>query len=122
MVDIQGVVGQPARLSIVRSASAGVCVLTLRGELDADTAGLLREALTDDAAETPPRTVLDFDAVTFMDSSGINVLVAAHRAADAAGGWIRLARLAGPVRRVVELVGLDTIIACRATVDEARNL
>ncbi|WP_406368535.1 hypothetical protein OG788_45735 [Streptomyces sp. NBC_00647] len=47
------------------------------------------------------------------------VLAAAHRDADAAGGWMRMAALSQPVRRVVEIVGLDTIITCCPTLAQA---
>ncbi|MER5387300.1 hypothetical protein ABT040_45005 [Streptomyces sp. NPDC002688] len=47
------------------------------------------------------------------------VLAAAHRDADAAGGWIRMAALTQPVRRVVEIVDLDTIITCCPTLAQA---
>ncbi|MCF2434288.1 hypothetical protein LV779_02585 [Streptomyces thinghirensis] len=39
---------------------------------------MLRQAL--DACDTPrPRIVVDLRQVTLMDSSGINVIIAAHR-------------------------------------------
>ncbi|MFF7892495.1 STAS domain-containing protein [Streptomyces sp. NPDC007907] len=37
--------------------------------------------------------------VAFMDSSGINILIAVHQAVTAAGGWLRLADPAGSVMR-----------------------
>ncbi|MEV6196498.1 STAS domain-containing protein [Streptomyces sp. NPDC051920] len=119
MADIHHPAGQPARLSITRTTVDGIRVLALAGELDTDTAATLRQALRPEEEGLPPLTVLDFDAVTFMDSSAINVLVAAHRDATAAGGWIRMASLAEPARRVVEIVGLDTIIACHPTLAQA---
>ncbi|MET9463159.1 STAS domain-containing protein [Streptomyces canus] len=39
----------------------------------------LSEALLSCNGATPPRTVLDLSGVTFMDSGGINVLIAAHK-------------------------------------------
>ncbi|MFJ7969670.1 STAS domain-containing protein [Streptomyces sp. NPDC096324] len=119
MADIHHPVEQPARLSITRTTADGIRVLALAGELDTDTAGTLRQGLRPEEECLPPLTVLDFGAVTFMDSSAINVLVAAHRDATAAGGWIRMAALTEPARRVVEIVGLDTIIACHPTLAQA---
>ncbi|MFJ6836427.1 STAS domain-containing protein [Streptomyces sp. NPDC091209] len=110
--------GRFARLTITRTTTAGIRVLSLAGELDADTADTLRQALHPDNTGVP-RTVLDFGAVTFMDSSAINVLAAARRDAVTADGWIRLAVLTEPVQRVLEIVGLDTIIACYPTLAQA---
>ncbi|MFD7796212.1 STAS domain-containing protein [Streptomyces sp. NPDC059759] len=118
MADIQDPAGPPARLSITQTSRDGIRVLTLGGEIDADTAGGFREALCVDETATS-RTVLDFGAVTFMDSSGVNVLVAAFQNARAAGGWVRMAALRAPVRQVIDIVGLDTVIPCYRTLSEA---
>ncbi|MFI5998069.1 STAS domain-containing protein [Streptomyces sp. NPDC051362] len=119
MAAIQDPAGQNARLSITPASTAGIRVLTLRGEIDADTVQGLRDALYIDDTPTSPRSVLDFSDVTFMDSSGVNVLVTAFHRARAAGGWIRMAALTEPVQQVVDIVGLDTIIPCYPTLSEA---
>lgn len=109
---------QPARLSITHVTAAGVRVLGLSGEIDADNADILRQALdADDGASS--QTVLDLGAVTFIDSSAVSVLASARRDAAAAGGGLRMAALTSPVARVVEIVGLDTIIPCYPTLPEA---
>ncbi|MFD9394871.1 STAS domain-containing protein [Streptomyces sp. NPDC060000] len=63
----------------------------------------------------------DLSNVTFLDSTGINVFFDAHRRVSATGGWLRLAAVQEPVMRVVHLVGLDTVIACHPTVEQALN-
>ncbi|MFF2205071.1 STAS domain-containing protein [Streptomyces sp. NPDC058145] len=57
--------------------------------------------------------------MTFMDSTGINILIAAHRALTQAVGWLRLARPTGAVLRTLLLVGLDTVIDCHETLHQA---
>ncbi|MEW2168158.1 STAS domain-containing protein [Streptomyces sp. NPDC007084] len=111
-------VEQPGRLSIHRTAAAGLRVLVLSGEIDAANVDALARALRVDGGG-PVKSVVDFGAVTFIDSSAISVLATAHRDARAAGGWVRLAALSTPVRRVVELVGLDTVIDCYPTLAAA---
>ncbi|MCX4993154.1 MULTISPECIES: STAS domain-containing protein [unclassified Streptomyces] len=83
------------------------------------TSGFLRQALEIGADGSTGRLVLDFSGVIFMDSSGISVLAAARRDAASAGGWIRMASLRAPARRVVEIVGLDTVIPCYPTLSRA---
>ncbi|MFE9813408.1 STAS domain-containing protein [Streptomyces sp. NPDC005227] len=109
---------QAARLSVARTDTAGIRVLTLRGEMDADTIGLLRHILQSDGG-TSARWVLDLSGTTFMDSSAIEVLFVARRDTAAAGGWIRMAGLTALVQRVVEIVGLDTVIECYPTLPQA---
>ncbi|MFF3891424.1 STAS domain-containing protein [Streptomyces sp. NPDC001914] len=57
--------------------------------------------------------------MTFLDSSALNVLISAQKRVTLAGGWIRLEGLRAAVARVVQPVGLDSIIACYPTVDQA---
>ncbi|MEU9522788.1 STAS domain-containing protein [Streptomyces sp. NPDC048224] len=95
-------------------------VVTLRGEIDQDSKAVLSEALLQTEADTKvPRVVADLSDVTFMDSVGINYFVHAQQQADGAGGWVRIAGAQQPVLRVLQLVGLDALIPCYATVDQA---
>ncbi|MFF3511775.1 STAS domain-containing protein [Streptomyces sp. NPDC002573] len=118
MTETAGSTG-PARLSIVRTTVDGIRVITLRGEIDHDTADGLRRTLIPGDGSGPRYTVVDLEAVTFMDSSGVNAFVAAHHAAHRARGWLRLAHLTEPVMRVMQIVGLDTVIDCYPTVRKA---
>ncbi|MGW5330572.1 STAS domain-containing protein [Streptomyces sp. NPDC004014] len=109
---------QPEQLSIVATATDGINVLAVAGDIDHHTGVALSRAL--DFSGTPrPRVVVDLRRVAFMDSSGINILIAAHRALTEAGGWLRLASPTGMVLRTLQLVGVDTVIDCRETLDQA---
>ncbi|MFD7681264.1 STAS domain-containing protein [Streptomyces sp. NPDC059271] len=65
----------------------------------------LHEAFCVDGTATS-RTVLDFSDVTFMDSSGVNVLIVAYHTSRAAGGWSRVAASTEWVWQIVDIVGL----------------
>jgi anti-anti-sigma factor len=97
-------------------------VVTLRGEIDQDVKDALNTALLPpDGADDGqvPRIVVDLSDVTFLDSSGINVFVHVHHRVSAARGWLRLAAARESVTRVVQLVGLDTVIDCYPSVERA---
>ncbi|MGW1068309.1 STAS domain-containing protein [Streptomyces aureus] len=119
MADIHHPAGQPARLSITQTIVDGIRVIAVAGALDADNISTLCKALRLGEESASALTVLDLGAVTFMDSSAINVLVAANRDATGAGGRLRMAALSEPVQRVVEIVGLDTVIPCYPTLAQA---
>ncbi|MFJ8142310.1 STAS domain-containing protein [Streptomyces sp. NPDC096013] len=106
------------QLTVTTTASDGIRVITLAGEIDAETAPALHQALNVQAAPGP-RVVLDMRGVTFLDSSGINTLINAYQALTAAGGWLRLAGTTDPVMFVIKLVGLHTVLACHTTLREA---
>jgi stage II sporulation protein AA (anti-sigma F factor antagonist) len=118
VADTGGAAGRD-RLTITADVTDGILVLALVGEIDYDSGALLRNALRDGEVQTPPRVVIDLHGVTFMDSSGINILIAAYRELTALDGWLRLAALAPPIERTVQLVGVDSVIACYATLADA---
>jgi stage II sporulation protein AA (anti-sigma F factor antagonist) len=110
--------GHVGRLVVVATATDGVRVLSPAGEIDHTTGETLRQAL-DVTGIARPRIVPDMRQVTFMDSAGVHILFEAHQAVSEAGGWIRLAAPTPAVRRVLQLVGVDSLIACRPTLREA---
>jgi stage II sporulation protein AA (anti-sigma F factor antagonist) len=111
--------GQPGQLSIAETVTdQGVRVLALAGEIDHESGGALREAL-EAAGRDSARVVLDLSQVSFMDSSGINIFIVAHRALGEAGGRLRLAAPTEPVLRTLQIVGVDEVIDCRPTLREA---
>ena len=98
----------------------GVRVVTVRGEIDHHVQGVYREALLpEDGESAPVRIVVDLSHVTFMDSSGINVFIAACKRVSAAQGWLRIAGAQEPVLRVLRTFGVDEIISCHPTVEQA---
>ncbi|WP_445280179.1 STAS domain-containing protein [Streptomyces sp. DSM 118148] len=105
-------------LSIAASVTDGIHVLTAAGEIDHETGDILAQAL--DVSGAPrPRVVLDLEQVAFMDSTGINILIAAHGTLTEASGWLRLAQPRPAVQRVLQLVGIDIIIDCHETLSQA---
>jgi anti-sigma B factor antagonist len=88
----------------------GTIVLVLRGEVDLTTAGRVRDAV-DVAVTDPGRSlVFDLDAVSFMDSSGVAVLLAAAERAPRIE-----VRAASPiVRRILETTGVTEIVGLQA--------
>ncbi|CAL9340072.1 STAS domain-containing protein [Streptomyces sp. enrichment culture] len=110
---------QPRHLSAGHRMVDGVRVVTLRGEIDHDVQEVLREALLGVGESVPARIVADLSGVTFMDSSGVNVFVAAHLQTTDAHGWVRIAGAPLAVRRVLQVTGVDTFIGCHLTIEQA---
>lgn len=93
----------PFRVERHRTA-AGVRVVAVSGEIDLATAPQVRDALAPrEDGETA--VVLDLRETTFLDSSGIRVLVEAHRAGEADGIPFSVAGSA-PVRDLLETTGV----------------
>ncbi|MER7683062.1 STAS domain-containing protein [Streptomyces sp. NPDC096934] len=114
---------ESSRLSVTRSTTAeGITVLALRGEIDFTTGTEVQRALLGSDGAATARTVVELSQVTFMDSSGINALIGAHHAATARRGWVRVAAPTPSILRVLRIVGLDTVITCYPTLQQALTL
>jgi len=80
--------------------------IALSGELDMSNAALLSDALERVEAGAPERVTIDMSGLEFIDSTGIAVLVAAHRRlGEEALRFVHSRAVA--VRRVIEVTGLD---------------
>jgi|GEM_PF-71535 len=88
--------------------------IKVTGEIDISNADSLRNAI-DLALEQPTEAVeLDFAQVSYIDSTGIGVLVgAAHHAVDH-GKRFSCTNVQPPVMRVVQLLGVDQEISITA--------
>ena len=86
-----------------------VATVVVSGELDLATVPRLSATVAEHGDAR--LLVLDLNAVTFIDSTGVRVLIEADRAC--AGSGSRLVVLAGdgPVRRILDLCELDGRLA-----------
>ena len=88
-----------------------IVVVTPEGDVDLETATYLREVLRQVVADKQNgRIDVDMHAVTFLDSSGIGMLVAARRAAELKGITLRLREPGPMVRMVLEVANLDGLL------------
>jgi len=86
-------------------------VVTPRGELDMASAPELEQAVMPRLADKA-WVVLDLRSLEFIDSSGLRVVVGAHRAAEDQGGRFTCVRgePGSTVHRIVEIAGIDGVI------------
>lgn len=80
------------------------------GEIDMLTAPRLREALTPVVSVSGADVVLVLDAVTFLGSNGLGVLVELSQQAEAVGAKFRLVCANRTVSRPLTLTGLDQVL------------
>ena len=82
--------------------------LRLDGEIDLDTASLVEDALSPALDPRCTRLVVDLADVSFMDSSGLRVLVVARNALDDRGAEMVIAKINDQLRRLFEISGLTS--------------
>jgi len=92
------------RIEVARSDSH--VVVHLLGDLDSSSAPSVREVLVDHA-DAGYDAVVDLSEVTFIDSSGVGVLVGALRRFQALHRRLALRDPTKPIRRVLDMTGLS---------------
>lgn len=102
----------------VDRSAAGAMVL-VRGEVDLATAPELDEVLAAIGASDGP-VVVDLSEVSFLDSSGLSVLVRSHQCLRASGGdGLRLVVTRPATQRVLDATGLTEVFEIFASRAEA---
>ena len=104
---------QPFAVAVQRRDA--VAIVQPRGELDLVTVDTLRAAL--DGIKSTERLVLDLRGLSFMDSTGLQLLVALYRRAQRDGLQLTLVAPAAPVDRAIQLCGLDKTLPFVAVAD-----
>lgn len=94
-------------LSLETSRDGDVRTVRLGGELDLAGAPALEAAIEEAMADAERRLVIDFSALTFIDSTGIAILVAAMGDERAAGRLAFVPSPAPAVTRVLKLTGVE---------------
>ena len=95
--------------------SSGCLTVRFVGELDHAAASGAMQAVTAAAEEyLPRRCVLDLSGLTFMDSSGIAVILRTQRLLSVSGAELIVSCPPEQARRVLELGGLGRLIAAEA--------
>jgi anti-anti-sigma factor len=99
--------GEPFSAAI--AGRDGARIVTLTGEIDIAVMGELSPLLV---AEED--VVVDLSHVSFMDSSGIAALLRAHRLQTTPGHRLLVRGAHGPVSRVLEITGADSVLSLLA--------
>ena len=89
------------------AAPEAVNVLPLEGEIDLHVSPRLARSLASMIAKRPTHLVVDLSGVTFIDSSGLAVLINAMQDIKEYGGKLTLAGINNNVRSIFETARLD---------------
>jgi anti-sigma B factor antagonist len=99
--------------SVDASQESGRLILRLRGELDLATRDAMESAIFA-AIPTAYEVTLDLRDLTFCDSTGLAMFLAANEKAVANGTALKLVNLQPIVARVFEISGVDQLLDINA--------
>jgi anti-sigma B factor antagonist len=94
---------------LVTSRTDGAAVVMVIGELDLSTAPRLREMLVELADSGTMDVTLDLAAMSFIDSTGVSVLVSGLKRQREMGGDLTLQSPRASAMKVLEITGLTSV-------------
>jgi anti-sigma B factor antagonist len=108
-------------MKIARSDKEGVVVLQVGGKLmggtDADTFEASLKSILDEGRK---KILVDLGDVSWVNSTGLGILIAAHAQVDRAGGELKLCKVSRRVESILMVTRLNMIFESYA--DEAQAL
>lgn len=94
-------------------------VVEVTGEIDVYTAPALREELSRLVDGEHTNLVVDLTQVSFMDSTGLGVLVGALKKVRTLGGDLQLVITQEKILKVFRITALTQVFTIHSTLDEA---
>jgi anti-sigma B factor antagonist len=91
------------------AVTPGWYVITVGGECDMNAAPSLSVAVEAAFRRGPSTLVIDLNAVTFIDSTAIGILLAARERLRRSGGTFEVVCSVPAVTRVLEIVGVEPV-------------
>jgi stage II sporulation protein AA (anti-sigma F factor antagonist) len=89
----------------------GSAVAVISGEIDHHNAAELRSKLDKFIISTQPRRlIIDFRNISFMDSSGIGLIMGRHKLLKECGGNLIIKNPQPYIRRVFKLSGIERLV------------
>ena len=88
-------------------------VVKLDGELDHHTAKEVRDKVDNEInLRNIKNLIFDFNKVSFMDSSGIGVIVGRYKIINSLGGRTMIIRANKQVNKILDISGIKKILEC----------
>lgn len=106
-------------LSLSSRIAGDHTVLQVGGEVDVYTAPRLRERLVELMDNGARKVIVDLAMVEFLDSTGLGVLVGAHKRLKAAGGRLALVCTREPLLKIFRITALDQVFPIFVSVQAA---
>ena len=108
-------------LRISVTAGPAYTLVTLAGECDLHTGRQLRDVLTSEVSRGARRMILDLSGLSFMDSTGMQVLLSVRTVLTVRDGTLSVVAPQPVVARILELTGADQYIPVYGSLEDAQT-
>ena len=103
--------GSESLHSITSHYSNQELVVFIERDIDHHNAANLRREIDSEIARyRPAKVILNFDAVEFMDSSGIGLIMGRYKYMQETGGELKVAALSPRCQKLVDISGITKIV------------
>jgi anti-anti-sigma factor len=101
------------QIEVTDQTVSGRLAIRMTGELGLASIGMLEEQLQKlvDEITEPLQITFDLGDLTFVDSSGLKVLLRWSQNASESGGALAISAASEPVRRVIEVAGVTDALS-----------
>lgn len=108
-------------LEITTERAGSSCQIVLVGEIDVYTSPQLKRELVDAVEAGCVDIIVDLQGVSFIDSSGLGVLVSGLRRVKEQDGTLRLICTRESILKIFRITGLDKVFPIFASAEEAQE-
>lgn len=107
----------------LRIAQKGnILIVSIDGEIDHHSSEAIRSKVDAKLTSAGVKDIIfDFSKVSFMDSSGIGMLLGRYKNAVRVGGKVWIASVNNTVKRILDMSGVLRLIPAVSSVDEIVN-
>jgi anti-sigma B factor antagonist len=95
-------------MEINRRETGDVVIFDIKGEIDLYNAPEIKEKIKDEINKGKVNIIINLDKVSYIDSSGIGVLISSLSNLKKVGGAMKLINVYASVRKVFELTKLTS--------------
>ncbi|MBQ9228281.1 MAG: anti-sigma factor antagonist [Eubacterium sp.] len=94
--------------------NGALMIVYISGEIDHHSAKALREKIDSEITlKQPGHLILDYQHVTFMDSSGIGLVLGRYRLMQNYHGSVEVRNVSGQTKKIMELAGIGSVAIIR---------
>ncbi len=110
-------------MEVTLMAKHRLVVMRIYGEIDHHMAGEIKKRVEREIKSTGAVNIaLDFGGVTFMDSSGIGMIIGRYRTVRALGGSLIIFDASQQVLRLIEMAGINDLVLISDTLQHGINM
>ena len=106
-------------MEVVEKKQDGICILTLKGRLDANTADEFRGKILQIIEDGTHNIVLDCGGLDYISSAGLRVMLEATKKSKLSQGKIVLCSLRPYIQEIFEVSKFDVFLPLAPTLDDA---